>query len=187
MWKKTEGIEPQAQVTPQPQTPAPSRTYTPKTQEHPTERALIGPTIFIKGEVRGEEDLLIEGRIEGKIEFKQHNITIGKSGRVMADIIGKLITIEGEVQGNLYGEEQMVLRQSSNVRGNITAPRVTLEDGCHFKGSIDMCPKESAEARTPPASEPEALLYSASRTEKTADTGRSGVAATEGERSTVHR
>ena len=114
---------------------------------------MIGPTILVKGDLSGEEDLLIEGRVEGKIELKKHNVTVGKNGRVKADVYGKIITIEGEVHGNLYGEDQLVLRQSSTVRGNIVAPRVTLEDGANFKGSIDMSPKEPGqkEASSPPA------------------------------------
>jgi cytoskeletal protein CcmA (bactofilin family) len=104
---------------------------------------MIGPTIYVKGDLTGQEDLLIEGRVEGKIELRQHNVTVGKNGHVKADIYGKTITIEGEVQGNLYGEEQLVLKQTSTVRGNITAPRVSLEDGSNFKGSIDMSPKDS--------------------------------------------
>ncbi len=113
---------------------------------------MIGTTISIKGDLTGEEDLLIEGRVEGKIQFPRNSITIGKSGRIKADIHAKSITVEGEVEGNLFGEEQLVLRQSSTVRGNITAPRVSLEDGANFKGSIDMSPKaKSAEvARTRP-------------------------------------
>ena len=105
-------------------------------------RATIGPTVAIKGNLTSEEDLLMEGRLEGKIEIRQHSITIGKRGQIKADIYGKVITIEGKVEGNLYGEEQLVVRQSGTVRGNIVAPRVVLEDGSNFKGSIDMSPKE---------------------------------------------
>jgi len=97
----------------------------------------------------GEEDLLIEGRVEGKIDLPRHSVTVGKSGRIKADVYGKTITVEGEVEGNLFGEEQLVLRQSSTVRGNITAPRVSLEDGANFKGSIDMSSKEKTAAAPP--------------------------------------
>ena len=90
----------------------------------------------------GEEDLLIEGKLEGKIECRNHSVTIGKSGRIKGDIYGKIITVEGNVEGNLFGDEQLSVRQSGTVRGNITAPRVALEDGANFKGSIDMSPKE---------------------------------------------
>jgi len=102
------------------------------------DRATIGPSIFIKGDLAGEEDLVIEGRVEGKVDLKQHNVTIGKNGRVKADVFGRVVTVEGEVDGNVFAQEQAVLRQSGAVRGNITSPRVTLEDGSRFKGSIDM-------------------------------------------------
>jgi len=113
---------------------------------------MIGPSIEIKGDLTGGEDLHVEGRVEGKIELRRHNIGIGKNGRVAADIFGKVITVEGEVHGNLYGEEQIVLRHSSTVRGNLTAPRVTLVDGSNFKGSIDMTPKETAGSGPDPRS-----------------------------------
>lgn len=149
MWKKSEPEEtrPQPAPTPQPpQTPQvqavqpvqPVRNAAPQLKE----KAMIGPTITIKGDLSGEEDLLIEGRVEGKIDLPRHSVTVGKSGRIKADVFGKMITVEGEVEGNLFGEEHLVLRQSSTVRGNITAPRVSLEDGANFKGSIDMSSKE---------------------------------------------
>ena len=115
---------------------------------------MIGSTILIKGELSGDEDLLIEGRVEGKIELSKHNVTIGKNGRVKADVYGGVITIEGEVHGNLFGEDQLVLRQSSIVRGNIVAPRVILEDGADFKGSIDMSPKASGQKEATPFAPP---------------------------------
>jgi cytoskeletal protein CcmA (bactofilin family) len=135
-----------------------------------SERATIGPSIAIQGDVTGEEDLVIQGRVDGKVDLKQHSVTVGKNGRVRADVYGRTITIEGEVQGNLYGEEQIVVRQSGRVEGNITAPRVTLEDGARFKGSIDMetqkmetqkmetqkgRPAGSAKGDTPPETQPE--------------------------------
>jgi cytoskeletal protein CcmA (bactofilin family) len=115
---------------------------------------LIGSTILIKGELSGDEDLLIEGRVEGKIELAKHNVTIGKNGRVKADVCGKVITVEGEVHGNLFGEDQLVLRQSSTVRGNMVAPRVILEDGADFKGSIDMSPKAPGQKEATPSAPP---------------------------------
>ncbi len=106
------------------------------------ERAIIGPSISIKGTLAGEEDLIIQGQVEGKIDLKKNNVTVGKNGRIKADIYGKVISIEGEVEGNLFGEEKIVLRQSGVVGGNMTAPRVNLEDGAKFKGSIDMDTRE---------------------------------------------
>ena len=100
------------------------------------ERAIIGSSIRIKGTLSGKEDLMIQGRVEGKIDLKKNNITVGKSGRIKGDIYGKVINIEGEVQGNLFGEERIVLRQSGKVRGDMTAPRVNLEEGATFKGNV---------------------------------------------------
>jgi cytoskeletal protein CcmA (bactofilin family) len=104
--------------------------------------ATIGPSIFIKGDLTGDEDLVIEGRVEGKVDLKQNNVTVGRDGKVKADVFGRVVTIEGEVDGNVFAQEQAVLRQSGAIRGNITAPRVVLEDGSRFKGTIDMEPKE---------------------------------------------
>lgn len=144
MWKRSEPEKTDPHPAPAPQVqPGPAlRTPVPQTRE----RAVIGPTIVIKGDLTGEEDLLIEGRVDGKIELRRHSITIGKNGRIKADIFGKIISIEGTVEGNLYGEEQLIVRQSGSVHGNIVAPRVALEDGSNFKGSIDMTPREKSSA-----------------------------------------
>lgn len=105
------------------------------------ERAVIGTSITIQGDVAGEEDLTIFGTVEGKVDVKGNSVTIGETGRVKADVYGKTIIVEGKVEGNLYGGDQIVLRSSGNVQGNLTSPRVALDDGAHFKGAIDMEPK----------------------------------------------
>ena len=105
---------------------------------------MIGSSITIKGTVSGEEDLLIEGKVEGTITLKDHEVSIGQSGQVTANITAKIIRIDGEVTGDITGTEKVVLSKSGNVRGNIIAPRVTLEDGAIFKGSIDMDPGDTA-------------------------------------------
>ena len=141
MWKKSEPEESHPQPAP---APMPQPAAAPKAPVHQGRepQALIGSTISIKGDLSGEEDLLIEGRLEGKVESRRHSVTVGKNGRIKGDIYAKTITVEGTVEGNLFGEEQLIVRQSGTVRGNIVAPRVALEDGSNFKGSIDMSPKE---------------------------------------------
>lgn len=104
---------------------------------------MIGPSIQIKGSVTGDEDLLIQGTVEGTVELGSHQVTVGQSGKVKADIHAKVINIDGEVSGDLKGAEKVVISKSGKVRGNIVAPRVTLEDGAIFKGSIDMDPGET--------------------------------------------
>ncbi len=153
VWKKSDDPpthHPEPTPAPRPMTasaPAPSPAPTSTTNEPPrrsSTNATIGPSIFIKGDLSGEEDLVIEGRVEGKVDLKQNNVTIGKNGRVRADVFGKVVIIEGEVDGNVFAREQAILRQAGAIRGNITAPRVMLEDGSRFKGSIDMeAPKET--------------------------------------------
>jgi cytoskeletal protein CcmA (bactofilin family) len=147
IWKKSEADE--APIQPQQQPPAapPTRNQALSTKE----RALIGPSIEIKGNLIGGEDLHIEGRVDGKIDLKEFSVTVGRSGRVNAGISGRTIVVMGEVNGDMYGEEQIILRQSSTVNGNLFAPRVTLEDGARFKGSIDMTSKDADANRLPAA------------------------------------
>jgi len=102
----------------------------------------IGSTIHIKGDVTGDEDLIIHGHVEGQINLKDHNVIIGKNGKVEANINAKQIVVEGELNGDLNGEEKVVIRETGNVLGNVISPRVTLEDGAMFKGSIEMEPRQ---------------------------------------------
>jgi cytoskeletal protein CcmA (bactofilin family) len=147
MWKKSDADTPLAQ-TPIPSPPRPS---VPRSQPPPVrDRAVIGASIEIKGSLSGDEDLLIEGRIEGKTELAQHTVTVGTSGSIKADVKGRNIIVMGEVEGDLFASEQIVLRESSKVRGNLVAPRVSLEDGANFKGSIDMTSKPGTEAKAVP-------------------------------------
>lgn len=141
VWKKSDDPPAHSDPTPAPR-PAPAAPVTAAEPPRRSDRATIGPSIFIKGDLSGEEDLVIEGRVEGKVDLKQNNVTVGKSGRVRADIFGRVVIVEGEVDGNVFAQEQAVLRQSGALRGNISSPRVTLEDGSRFKGSIDMEPKD---------------------------------------------
>lgn len=109
--------------------------------------AVIGPGIEIDGSISGSENLLVEGQVKGSIELASYEVTVGKSGKVNADIIGRVIKVSGQVRGDLTGEEKVVIAGSGNVRGNVKAPRVVLEDGAIFKGSIDMDPGESAKVK----------------------------------------
>ncbi|HKY33102.1 MAG TPA: polymer-forming cytoskeletal protein [Candidatus Polarisedimenticolia bacterium] len=100
--------------------------------------ANIGQSLFIKGEVSGSEDLTVDGRVEGRIDLKDHNLTIGPNGRVHADVHAKNITIIGEVTGNVVADEKVDLTDSGRLVGDIRSPRIAVSDGAQFKGSVDM-------------------------------------------------
>ena len=125
--------------------------------------AIVGPSITIEGDVKGEEDLRIEGKISGKITVPSHTVTIGDTGHVKAQVRARSITIEGEVEGDLMSEKEVIVRRSGSVLGNIVSPRVGLESGCRFKGSIDMG-KGKAEEKSD--HRPPVLPGAAERTEK---------------------
>lgn len=171
MWKKDDELEATANTPP----PAGSATPTKPRTSNPQaglEQATIGRSITIRGDVTGDEDLLIQGRIEGTVDLKQHNVTVGPEGRVKANLKGRTVTIEGEVDGDVLGQEQVALRASSKVNGDIVAPRVVLEDGASFLGSIDMSGKPpTAAPQTPPATPTKSPKPVDSKKPSTATTG----------------
>jgi len=113
-----------------------------RNNKNPRGQAMIGPSIVINGKISGDENLIIEGTVEGSIDLPNQDVVIGQAGRIKADLQGKVVHIEGKIEGDIKGVEQVIIANSGNVRGNLVAPRVTLEDGAVFKGSIDMDPGE---------------------------------------------
>ena len=149
----------------EPEPPAPSPPPPVAKPARPAkESATIGASIRIKGDLSGDEDLLIQGQIQGQIKLQSHNVTVGPSGRVKADIHGRTIRVEGEVDGNLFGEEEIVIRASGRVQGNLAGPardpreRLQLQ-GQHRHGGRQPAtdgggqspPRRRAASRPPPA------------------------------------
>ncbi|MBI2370072.1 MAG: polymer-forming cytoskeletal protein [Deltaproteobacteria bacterium] len=91
----------------------------------------------MKGEVSGEEDLLIEGAVEGKITLNEHSLWIGKKGRIQGEVQARTITILGQVTGPLTATERVEIRASATVVGDIVTQRIVIEEGARFKGSVD--------------------------------------------------
>ena len=114
----------------------------------------IGQSIHIKGELTGNEDLTIEGKVEGKVFLKDHNLTIGANGKITAEIQAKTVMIVGEVAGNITADDKVEVAATGTVRGDIQAPRVVLADGAKFKGSIDMDRKPASVSSSKPVMEP---------------------------------
>ena len=98
----------------------------------------IGKSVVIKGELAGSEDLTIEGHVEGKIELKDHVLTIGPNGKIKAQVFAKAVIVLGEVTGNVSASEKVDIRDGGSVDGDIISPRVAIAEGAHFRGSVDM-------------------------------------------------
>jgi cytoskeletal protein CcmA (bactofilin family) len=129
-----------------------------------TERvSILGPTLHFKGELHADEELLIKGRIEGSITHSQR-ITVCPEGTVQASVRAQVIVVEGSLDGDLQAEKSVMVRETAKLRGNITAPSVSIVEGAHFTGGIDMDKKVAAVDS--------AAAVGASRAQKTASSGK---------------
>ncbi len=98
---------------------------------------LIGRGLFLKGELRGEEDLVIEGTVEGTISIAK-SLTIEADGKVKANIETETVTIKGEMEGDLTARDKITIHGGARMVGDMTAPRVEIEDGAYYKGHVEM-------------------------------------------------
>ncbi len=115
-------------------------TFKSKVTGRSSEAAVIGISIQINGDLRGDEDLRIEGNVSGTVELRNNSLTIGKEGKVKAGVYAKSIAVDGETKGDLYATDRVSVHVNARVQGNIIAPKVSIEEGAHFKGSIEMDP-----------------------------------------------
>ena len=100
-------------------------------------QSVLGPTLTFKGgELSSDEDLIIEGTVEGRIAHQSHQLTIGKSGKVKADVHARIIIVEGTLEGDLQGDEAVHIGRTGRVIGNVTSPRISIDDGATFDGSL---------------------------------------------------
>jgi cytoskeletal protein CcmA (bactofilin family) len=98
---------------------------------------IIGQHITIRGSLTGNEDLVVEGRVEGTISLGNH-LTIEKTGVVEADVEVEDLTVMGELHGDMVAHSSVSINADAKVAGNIRAPRVIIEDGARFRGNVDM-------------------------------------------------
>ncbi len=111
---------------------------------------IIGQEITIKGELLGDGDVTLEGRVEGKIILKK-NLVVGEKGHVEADIHAATVTISGKVFGNVFSENKVEIVATGFLEGNIHAPKIVIAEGAHFKGSVDMSDVSKAKDSSPSA------------------------------------
>lgn len=105
----------------------------------------IGQSIQVKGELTGNEDLVIDGSVEGKINLEEHSLTVGANGRISAEIRAKDVLVIGQVVGNITATDRIEITPEGSVRGDLRAQRVALADGAKFRGAIDMKPMAKVE------------------------------------------
>jgi cytoskeletal protein CcmA (bactofilin family) len=100
--------------------------------------ARIGKTVVICGEIKGSEDLIIDGRVEGTVTLAENRLTIGASANVAADLAAKDVLIQGRVQGNVVATGRVELRAGCSMEGDIRALRLAVEDNAVFRGKVDL-------------------------------------------------
>ncbi len=108
--------------------------------------ANIGKSISIKGDLTGNEDLEIEGKVEGKVELPNNQLTVGANGQVQAEIKAKAVVIVGHVSGNVQGTERVEIQATGVVDGDVSAPRLVVAEGAVLNGGIRMSQKSVAKA-----------------------------------------
>jgi cytoskeletal protein CcmA (bactofilin family) len=132
----------------EPRSPAPRAAEPPRAPESKAAEAaarvsVLGPTLRFRGELSAQEDLIVQGGVEGSITHTQ-SLTIGTDGSMKGDIRARVIVIDGKVEGDLYATESVNIRATAKVKGNVFAPRVGISDGAFFQGQIEMQPSGAA-------------------------------------------
>jgi cytoskeletal protein CcmA (bactofilin family) len=127
--------------------------------------AHIGKSVVVKGELSGSEDLYIDGQVEGTIELREHNLTIGPHGRVQANVTAKEVVLHGTLKGNVRAVDRVEIRKSGALIGDVVAARVMIEDGASIKGSVDI-QKPAETSRTPEAKKSDAHAPVAAESQK---------------------
>jgi cytoskeletal protein CcmA (bactofilin family) len=114
------------------------------------EQATIGKGLFIKGEINGSESLFIDGKVEGTVNLPGNRVTIGRNGQVAANITAREIVVLGKVRGNVSATDRVDIRAEGSLSGDVSAARISIEDGAFFKGGIDIRKPEAKTTSTMP-------------------------------------
>jgi cytoskeletal protein CcmA (bactofilin family) len=108
--------------------------------------ARLGASLHVKGEISGNEDLLIDGSVEGLVQLDERKLTVGATAKVTADIIAREVVVYGTVKGNLRAKDRIEIKKDGSVNGDLTTARIMIEDGAYFKGSIEIDKTEQKES-----------------------------------------
>ncbi len=149
---------PQSGAAQRPAAPGSVAQSTQKNQEPPTQGgnhvANIGKSISIKGDLTGNEDMVIEGKVEGKVDLPNNQLTVGANGTVRAEISAKAVVVVGRVAGNVQGSERVEIQGTGVVEGDVSAPRLVVAEGAVLNGAIKMTKKAGTGAAEPPTPPP---------------------------------
>jgi cytoskeletal protein CcmA (bactofilin family) len=148
MWKPNQPGTGSGSPSPEPARPAtpPTQSFdagqrpasAPASNASTGEQATIGKSLVIKGEVTGSESLYIDGKVEGAISLPGNRVTVGRNGQVAANITAREIVVLGKVRGNVTASDRVDIRSEGSLTGDVTAQRISIEDGAFFKGGIDI-------------------------------------------------
>jgi cytoskeletal protein CcmA (bactofilin family) len=100
--------------------------------------ARLGASLHVKGEITGNEDLHIDGSVEGLVQLEDRKLTVGASAKLTADVIAREVVVYGNVKGNLRARDRIEIKKDGSVVGDLTTARIMIEDGAYFKGSIEI-------------------------------------------------
>jgi cytoskeletal protein CcmA (bactofilin family) len=122
--------------------PGEAKTMAPNDPTYPNtssgNTARLGSSLHVKGEITGNEDLLIDGTVEGLVQLEDRKLTVGASAKVTADVIAREVVVYGNVKGNLRARDRIEIKKDGSVVGDLTTARISIEDGAYFKGSIEI-------------------------------------------------
>jgi cytoskeletal protein CcmA (bactofilin family) len=100
--------------------------------------ARLGASLHVKGEISGNEDLHIDGSVEGLVQLEDRKLTVGASAKLAADVVAREVVVYGSVKGNLRARDRIEIKKDGSVVGDLTTARIMIEDGAYFKGSIEI-------------------------------------------------
>ena len=114
--------------------------------------ACLGSTISVKGEIVSDEDLQIDGKVDGNILLRGHRLTVGRTAQLNSEITASEVIVYGNASGNLHARDRVEIKKDGQVIGDITTKRISIEDGAYFKGRIEI---ERAHSSIPASKEAE--------------------------------
>ena len=153
MWGDKKQATPQPTTAKAPETPAPvakpasaktevtamsTDAMRPMSTTQSGTTARLGASLHVKGEISGNEDLHIDGSVEGLVQLEDRKLTVGASAKLTADVVAREVVVYGSVKGNLRARDRIEIKKDGSVVGDLTTARIMIEDGAYFKGSIEI-------------------------------------------------